>query len=258
MFFVAEVHDAQGRIVPITENDVTFAVKGAGRILGTGNGDPTNHQPDTGSSRKAFAGLCMAVVQAGKTAGTINVEATSPGLAAATATITSKAVQLRPQVAVWEREVPVGAGVTGLWRPVMAANAAPSGDPMMLAGGNADIVFSLRQEGGVITGYVENAAPAGFGGGLTGGPIEEGKIDGTMISFKAGPTTYTGTIKGAALELMRNSQMRRPGSAPPAASNEPRPAIGPPPDGTDPSFGAGFGGRRGGAPAPLMLRRVRR
>jgi len=262
-FFTAEVHDAQGRLVPITENDITFAVKGQGKIIGTGNGDPTNHQPDIGASRKAFAGLCMAVVQSnktdGKTGGTIQVEATSPGLTAATATITNKAVKLRPQVAVWEREVPLGAGLTGLWRPVMAANAAPSGDPMMLASSNADMIFSLRQEGGVITGYVENAAPAGFGGGSTGGPIEEGKIDGAMFSFKAGPTTYTGTIKGEELELTRSAPPRRPGGGPPpAASTEPRPAIGPPPNGTDPSFGAGFGGRGGRPAAPLVLRRVKR
>ena len=61
-FFTVEVQDAQGRIVPITDNDITFKVSGQGKILGTGNGDPTNHQPDTGSARKAFAGLCVAVV----------------------------------------------------------------------------------------------------------------------------------------------------------------------------------------------------
>ena len=257
-FFTVEVHDAQGRLVPITENDITFKVTGAGAIIGTGNGDPTNHQPDTGSSRKAFAGLGMAVVQATKSAGTINVEATSPGLSAATATITSKAVKLRPQVAVWEREVPVGAGLTGLWRPVAAAASAPSGDPMFLAGGNADMVFSLRQEGGVITGYVENAAPAGFGGEATGGLIEEGKIDGATLSFKAGPTTYTGVVKGDELELTRSAPPRRGGGPPAAATTEARPAIGPPPSGTDPSFGAGFGASGGRPPAPLVLRRVKR
>ena len=142
----------------------------------------------------------------------------------------------------------------------MAAIAnATTGDPMALAGGNADMVFTLRQEGTVITGSVESAASSGFGGGATGGAIEEGKIDGVSLSFRAGPTTYTGTIKGEEIELTRSAPMRRPGGGiPPAASTEPRPAIGPPPNGSDPSFGAGFGGRRGGAPAPLILRRVKR
>jgi hypothetical protein len=61
-----------------------------------------------------------------------------------------------------------------------------------------------------------------------------------------------------ALELTRSAPPRRGGGPPPAATTEARPAIGPPPNGTDPSFGAGFGGRRGGTPAPLVLRRVKR
>ena len=58
-----EVQDAHGRVVPITDNEVTFTVTGAGKLIGAGNGDPTDHAPDKGSSRKAFSGLCMALVQ---------------------------------------------------------------------------------------------------------------------------------------------------------------------------------------------------
>jgi hypothetical protein len=60
------------------------------------------------------------------------------------------------------------------------------------------------------------------------------------------------------LALTRRAPPRRGGVPPPAATTEARPAIGPPPNGTDPSLGAGFGGRRGGAPAPLVLRQVKR
>src|SRR5665213_318302 len=52
-----EVQDAEGRVLPITENEITFQVTGPGEIIGTGNGDPTNHEPDPGPKRKAFAGL---------------------------------------------------------------------------------------------------------------------------------------------------------------------------------------------------------
>jgi beta-galactosidase len=83
-----EVQDAQGRVLPITENQVTFNVTGRGDLVGTGNGDPTNHEPDHGSSRKAFAGLCMALLESTKSAGSIKVEATSPGLTGATTTVT--------------------------------------------------------------------------------------------------------------------------------------------------------------------------
>ena len=60
----------------------------------------------------------MAVVQSTKKGGSITVEATAKGLESASANINAKAVEVRPQIAVWEREVPKGAGVTGLWRPM--------------------------------------------------------------------------------------------------------------------------------------------
>ncbi len=46
MFTVSAV-DAQGRIVPVAQNKINFAVEGAGKILGVGNGDPSCHEPDT-------------------------------------------------------------------------------------------------------------------------------------------------------------------------------------------------------------------
>jgi beta-galactosidase len=257
--FVVEVQDAMGRVLPVTDNPVTFKVTGPGELIGTGNGDPTNHEPDRGSSRKAFAGLCMAIVQSAKTAGSIQVGAASPGLTAATATIASKAVRLRPQAPVWEREVPTGGGITGLWRPVNA-RAAQTGNPMTLAAGNVDSVYTFRQNGAVLTGLVESSGGGGFGpggGGAGGGSIEDGKIDGSNISFRAGPTTYTGTINGEQIQLRVSppaGRGRRGG--PPAADTGPRPAIGPPPDGSDPSFPAG--GRGGQPPTALVLRRTRR
>jgi beta-galactosidase len=41
------VADAQGRIMPVASNMIHFAVSGAGKILGVGNGDPSSHEPDT-------------------------------------------------------------------------------------------------------------------------------------------------------------------------------------------------------------------
>jgi len=264
-----EVQDAQGRVVPITGNEVSFKVTGPGKVIGTGNGDPTNQESDIGSTRKAFSGLCMAIVQSTKSAGSIMVEATSPGLTGATATITSKAVKLRPQVAVWERAVPAGAGISGLWRPTAAIAAAATGNPMALGGGNTDMIFTFRQEGNVLTGSLESAGGGGFGGGGAGGAIEDGKVDGNNISFRVGNTTYAGTIKGEQIELQRSGgaggRGGRGGAGIPSAAADtgPRPAVGPPSAGSDPSFGAGGGGGgRGGAggqaPTPLILRRVTR
>ena len=261
--FAVEVQDAEGRVVPITDNDVSFRVTGPGKVIGVGNGDPTNHESDIGSARKAFSGLCMALVQSTKSSGSIGVEATSPGLAAAAIAIAAKAVKLRPQVAVWERPVPTGSGVTGLWRPAASIAAAATGDPMALVGANVDMVFTLHQDGNAITGEVEAAGGGGFMGGASGGRIENGRIDGANLSFQAGSTTYSGTVNGERIELKRSapSPFRGfPGSEPPPAETGPRPAVGPPPAGSDPSFGAagGRGGRGGQAPGPLILRRVTR
>ena len=94
-----EIVDAQGRQVPVADNELTFKVSGSGKLLGLGNGDPSCHELDNAGSRRAFNGLCMAIVQASKTAGQIRVEATSPGLEPATASLQAAAVPLRPAVA---------------------------------------------------------------------------------------------------------------------------------------------------------------
>jgi beta-galactosidase len=41
-----EIVDAQGRVVPTTDNEIHFELQGPGRILGVGNGDPGSHEPD--------------------------------------------------------------------------------------------------------------------------------------------------------------------------------------------------------------------
>ncbi len=230
--FAVKVHDAQGRLVPITDQSVSFQVSGPAKLIGTGNGDPTNQEPDKGSSRKAFGGLCMAVVQSVKTAGAVTVTATSPGLTSASATVSSEAATLRPQVGVWEREAPSGSGLTGLWRP-KPAESAPSGRPAFTLDNNA--LFTLVQKGGALTGTVEGAGGPGFGAADAPTQIDAGKVDGSSVSFKIGPGTFTGTVDGDQITLQRTvdaSTMPHP-----PEPTGPRPAIGPPPDGTDPSRG---------------------
>jgi beta-galactosidase len=45
--FTVSALDAQGRSVPVAQNKINFAIAGAGKILGVGNGDPSCHEPDT-------------------------------------------------------------------------------------------------------------------------------------------------------------------------------------------------------------------
>jgi beta-galactosidase len=228
VMFAVEVQDAQGRVVPMTDNVVKFRVSGAGKLIGVGNGDPTNHESDKGTVRKAFCGYCMALVQSAKTAGSITVEAESAGLTSATVTIVAKQVALRPQVATWEREVPRGSGITGLWRPIAGSGGA------MGSLGNGTMLFTIRQDGNTLTGSLEDTGGGFFGASDAGLPITDGKVDGRNVYFKAGNNTYSGTLEGDQIELQRTVDL---GFAPPRVEEPtgPRPAVGPPPDGSDPS-----------------------
>ncbi len=83
-----QVLDAQGHVVPHADNLVRFALQGPARLLATDNGDPACHDSFLAPERRAFHGLCLAIVQAGDAAGKIVVRAEAEGLAPA-------AVQLR-------------------------------------------------------------------------------------------------------------------------------------------------------------------
>jgi beta-galactosidase len=83
---VVNVHvvDAEGRTVPDADNRIRFAIKGNGKIIGVGNGDPSSHEPDKCANgmwqRNLFNGHCQLIVQAGTDTGNIDIEATAPGL----------------------------------------------------------------------------------------------------------------------------------------------------------------------------------
>jgi beta-galactosidase len=86
-----EVVDAKGRVVPVADNYIHFTVKGPGRLIGVGNGDPSCHEPDKGDSRSAFNGLAQALVQTTHQAGTIELKAEASGLSSCTIRIKSNA-----------------------------------------------------------------------------------------------------------------------------------------------------------------------
>jgi beta-galactosidase len=82
--------DAEGLAVPTAANLIHFDLRGPGRILGVGNGDPSSHEPDKASERKVFNGLAQVIVQSSRQPGTIRLTATAPGLRAAVAEIRSE------------------------------------------------------------------------------------------------------------------------------------------------------------------------
>jgi beta-galactosidase len=93
-------------------------------------------------------------------------------------------------------------------------------------------VFTLQQEGSGLTGTVEGGGRSFSGGSDVPAPITEGKADGDRLSFKVGNATYSGTAKGDQIALERTMEPRSSNTTP-----EPKDglAVGPPPDGTDPS-----------------------
>jgi len=76
------VLDASSHFQPLAGNRIDFQVAGAGRLIGVDNGDPASHEPFQAAQRSAFHGMCLAVVQAGDSAGQIQVAVSSQGLPA--------------------------------------------------------------------------------------------------------------------------------------------------------------------------------
>ena len=94
----AQVVDARGRIVPRADHEVSFAVRGPGGVIGVGNGNPTSLEADRAQVRRAFNGLCMAIVQARNSAGAIRISASAPGLAPASAVVAAQRTRARPAI----------------------------------------------------------------------------------------------------------------------------------------------------------------
>ena len=78
------VVDKDGREVPDADNLIRFALAGAGKIIGVGNGDPSSHEPDKcvdgAWQRSLFNGKCQVIVQSDEHSGTVSFKAIAAGL----------------------------------------------------------------------------------------------------------------------------------------------------------------------------------
>lgn len=83
-----EVVDKDGRIVPYADNLVKFEIEGGARLIGVESGNMADLSPCKIPERKAFNGMCLAIVQADKT-GKIKVKAVSEKLKGAEIEITA-------------------------------------------------------------------------------------------------------------------------------------------------------------------------
>ncbi|MDB5021117.1 MAG: glycoside hydrolase [Pedobacter sp.] len=89
-FITVKVVDKDGNLIPNAANRIDFSIAGNGTIAGVDNGSQVSHESFKANYRKAFNGLALAIVQAGKTGSTIQLRASSTGLQDATVEIQVK------------------------------------------------------------------------------------------------------------------------------------------------------------------------
>jgi beta-galactosidase len=89
-FVTVKVLDAQGTLVPHADNLIHFNISGEGKIVGVDNGLQTSEESFKADKRKAFNGLCLAVIQSTEKAGRIILRATSEGMKEVTTIINSR------------------------------------------------------------------------------------------------------------------------------------------------------------------------
>lgn len=89
-FVTVEALDASGYPVPIADNLISFAVEGEGSIVGTDNGDPTNHNSLKKPIRNLFNGKALVIVQSNSIEGDLKITAKSSGLKDGSVVISSR------------------------------------------------------------------------------------------------------------------------------------------------------------------------
>ena len=89
-FITVKIVDKAGNLVPDAANLVQFDVKGNGFIAGVDNGSPVSMESFKANNRKAFNGMCLAVIQSNGRPGIVSVTASATGLAPVTLQVTAK------------------------------------------------------------------------------------------------------------------------------------------------------------------------
>jgi len=84
-----DIGDADNNSIFTADNTVQFTTTGPARSLGIASGDWTNDEPFKATSRKAYQGKALIVIQSTLVPGTINLTVNSPGLKPSTLTLTT-------------------------------------------------------------------------------------------------------------------------------------------------------------------------
>jgi beta-galactosidase len=88
-FVTVKVLDANGNVVPDAANLIHFNISGEGFIAGVDNGFQASLEPFKANYRKAYHGLCLAIINTKENAGVIKLTATSAGLKSATISLST-------------------------------------------------------------------------------------------------------------------------------------------------------------------------
>ncbi len=79
-FITVEAVDANGQANPNAGHQVTFSLRGPGTIAAVGNADLESEEPYQGNRRKLLRGKALVVVRSSRTAGTLVLTGSAPGL----------------------------------------------------------------------------------------------------------------------------------------------------------------------------------
>jgi len=79
-YVTVRIEDKNGNLCPMADNLVNFEVEGAGTLLAVDNGNAATIESFQAPFRKAFSGMCLAILHATNETGTMTLTAKSKGL----------------------------------------------------------------------------------------------------------------------------------------------------------------------------------
>ena len=145
----ATIVDAAGNVCEDATDSVTFAVlSGPGAVTGTGNGDPSNHEPNHAASRAAYPGLVRAVVRVTQA----SAVATAGGDGGAAAVALLQAVNVDAGSGGRSARIVPGGAATPI--VVTASAGSLAGDSLSIATSN-DFADSVLQVAGASVGVAD-------------------------------------------------------------------------------------------------------
>ena len=89
-YVTVRIEDANGNLCPNATNLVNFSVKGAGELVAVDNGNQISLESFQANHRKAFSGMCLAILKSSEEAGEIKITAKSKGLKSAVVVVETK------------------------------------------------------------------------------------------------------------------------------------------------------------------------